>query len=61
MQQNFKISKLSKIVSKLGFENLGSKLSHQSNWKKSVYEIYQDASISTDWTHLLKKNVMIRD
>lgn len=50
--QNFVASK---IVSKYGFENLGTKLSHQANWKKSVYEIYEDASISIDWTHQLKR------
>lgn len=49
--QNFQASK---IVSKQGFENLGSQLSHQSLWKKSVYEVYEDASISLDWTPLLK-------
>ncbi|UQD56116.1 N-acetylneuraminate synthase family protein [Flavobacterium sp. K5-23] len=49
--QNFQASK---IVSKLGFEKLGSQLSHQSSWKKSVYEVYEDASISLDWTPLLK-------
>tara|TARA_Y100000741_G_C18143029_1_gene513954 strand:+ start:356 stop:607 length:252 start_codon:yes stop_codon:yes gene_type:complete len=27
----------SKIVSRSGFDNLGGQLSHQSNWKKSVY------------------------
>ncbi len=41
--QNFQASK---IVSKVGFESLGNKLGHQSNWKKSVYEIYEDASVS---------------
>lgn len=50
--QNFQASK---IVSKYGFDNLGSKLSHQSQWEKSVYEIYEDASISRDWTNLLKE------
>lgn len=49
--QNFQASK---IVSKLGFEKLGTQLSHQSSWKKSVYEVYEDASISLDWTPLLK-------
>lgn len=49
--QNFQASK---IVSKVGFEQLGSKFSHQASWKKSVYEIYEDASISYDWTPLLK-------
>jgi sialic acid synthase SpsE len=49
--QNFQAEK---IVSKFGFENLGTRLSHQSTWKKSVFEVYQDASISLDWTPLLK-------
>ena len=30
-------------------------MSHQSNWKKTVYEVYEDASIDTTWTELLKK------
>lgn len=45
----------SKIVSKTGFELLGSGLSHQSKWKKSVYEVYIDASIPNDWTRKLKE------
>jgi sialic acid synthase SpsE len=49
--QNFQASK---IVSKVGFEKLGTQLSHQSSWKKSVYEVYEDASVSLDWTPLLK-------
>ena len=43
------------IVSKKGFETLGKQLSHQANWKKSVYEVYKDASINPDWTELLKR------
>lgn len=50
--QNFQASK---IVSKVGFETLGGQLSHQKSWKKSVYEVYEDASVSYDWTPLLKK------
>ena len=42
------------IVSNQGFINLGMQLSHQSAWKKSVYEVYQDASINLDWTEELK-------
>ena len=49
--QNFQADK---IVSKRGFDNMKNKLSHQSNWKKSVYEVYQDASISKNWTKTLK-------
>jgi len=50
--QNFVASK---IVSKRGFEDMGGKLSHQSAWKKSVYEVYEDASIARDWTPILKE------
>lgn len=50
--QNFQAAK---IVSKVGFESLGGQLSHQKNWKKSVFEVYEDASVSYDWTALLKK------
>jgi len=49
--QNFQAHK---IVSKTGFDNMKGKLSHQSNWKKSVFEVYEDASISKDWTKILK-------
>lgn len=45
----------SKIVSRKGFESLGSQLSHQSTWKKSVYEVYEDASLSFEWTARLKE------
>jgi len=49
--QNFVASK---IVSKSGFDNLGGLMSHQNNWKQSVYETYEDASISYEWTTKLK-------
>jgi sialic acid synthase SpsE len=49
--QNFKANT---IVSPKGFSNIGQ-LSHQSSWKKPVYEVYEDASISRDWTPRLKK------
>lgn len=42
-----------KIVSKYGFESLKDQLSHQSKWKKSVFEVYQDASVPWDWTREL--------
>ena len=50
--QNFQANK---IVSRVGFESLGGQLSHQKAWKKSVYEVYEDASLSYDWTAKLKK------
>lgn len=49
--QNFKAKS---IVSKKGFEDLKGQLSHQATWKKSVYEVYEDASVSYDWTSKLK-------
>lgn len=49
--QNFKAEM---IVSKNGFESLGGQLSHQSSWKKSVFETYQDASLPDVWSEKLK-------
>ena len=43
------------IVSKLGFDSPGIPHAHQSRWKKSVVEIYDEASISFDWTQKLKE------
>ncbi len=43
------------IVSDLGFKTLGGQQSHQSSWKKSVFEVYKDASVSLDWTPTLKE------
>ena len=42
------------IVSDHGFKSLGSQLSHQAKWKKSVFEVYKDASIPLHWTSKLK-------
>ncbi len=41
------------IVSDFGFKNLKSYQSHQSSWKKSVFEVYKDASIDLNWTEEL--------
>lgn len=49
--QNFQAEK---IVSDYGFKALKTQLSHQSKWKKSVFEVYRDASINKDWTTILK-------
>jgi N-acetylneuraminate synthase len=43
----------STIVSDAGFKALAGKQSHQAGWKKSVYEVYEDASVSLDWTESL--------
>jgi sialic acid synthase SpsE len=50
--QNFRASK---IVSNRGFEALGKQLSHQSGWKKSVFQIYQAATLPWEWTPILKE------
>jgi len=38
------------IVSDYGFKALGGQVSHQASWKKSVYEVYESASIPFEWT-----------
>ncbi len=51
----FQHFKAATIVSDKGFRALGDQQSHQANWKKSVFEVYQEASISLDWTETLKE------
>ena len=46
----FQHFKAKTIVSDYGFKNLGSKASHQKNWDKSIYEVYEDAEVPLDWT-----------
>ena len=43
------------IVSDTGFKSLGGQQSHQSKWNKSVFNVYQNASINQDWTPILKE------
>ena len=43
------------IVSDQGFRALGGQQSHQSKWKKSVFSVYQDASVPLGWTTILKQ------
>ena len=43
------------IVSDKGFKNLGANASHQANWKDSVFDVYQAASVDLSWTEELKK------
>lgn len=50
--QNFRAPE---IVSDYGFRSLSGQLSHQASWKKSVFEVYQDASIPFEWTPILKE------
>ncbi len=42
------------IVSDHGFKSLGGQQSHQAGWKKSVFEVYKDASVNLAWTEELK-------
>ncbi len=50
----FQHFKAETIVSKDGFKKIG-KITHQSKWKKSVYDVYKEASINFKWTKELKK------
>lgn len=49
--QNFQAPK---IVSEQGFAAIDDNGSHQSKWKKSVYQVYKEASLPWDWTAILK-------
>lgn len=44
-----------KIVSDFGFKNLGGQMSHQSSWKKSVFEVYKQYECKIEWTRELIK------
>jgi len=43
------------IVSDFGFKSLGEQVSHQAKWDKSVYEVYDSASLPLQWTETLKQ------
>jgi len=49
----FQHFKADTIVSDYGFKNIG-KITHQKKWKKSVYEVYKEASIDNSWTKDLR-------
>lgn len=48
--QNFQAPK---IVSDYGFKHMNSQVSHQAAWKKSVFQVYSEASVPLDWTPVL--------
>jgi len=50
--QNFTAST---IVSGTSFERMEEKLTHQASWDKSVYEVYDNASLPIIWTKELKE------
>jgi len=49
--QNFRAPK---IVSDYGFSQMQGQVSHQAGWKKSVFQVYTEASIPFEWTPVLK-------
>ena len=44
-----------KIVSDYGFSHLKKQLSHQSAWKKSVYEVFKECECNRSWTEELSE------
>lgn len=51
--QNFRAGK---IVSQAGFDAMPKgKMSHQDKWKKSVFQVYTEASLPFEWTRGLKE------
>jgi sialic acid synthase SpsE len=44
-----------KIVSDYGFSHMNAQVSHQAKWKKSVTQVYAEASVSWKWTPILKE------
>lgn len=45
-----------KIVSDYGFRSMKGQVSHQAKWKKSVFQVYQEASVPWEWTPHLKRH-----
>ena len=43
------------IVSKEGFKKFKDQYSHQSKWKKSVFDVYKGAEVDLSWTPILKE------
>jgi sialic acid synthase SpsE len=50
--QNFRADQ---IVSERGFQSIAGKVSHQAKWKKSVTQVYREASLPWEWTGPLKR------
>jgi sialic acid synthase SpsE len=57
----FQHFKAEKIVSDYGFKKLEKTLSHQSFWKKTVFEIYKQYECNRDWTEELIKTAKKAD
>ena len=43
------------IVSDKTYNSMKSQLSHQAKWKKTVFEVYKEASLDLNWTKKLYK------
>jgi N-acetylneuraminate synthase len=43
------------IVSDYGFTHMNAQVSHQAKWKKSVTQVYNEASVPFEWTPVLKE------
>ena len=52
----FQHHNVKKYVSDKGFKALGGKFSHQSSWDKTIFEVYKDAEVPTNWTEDLKEH-----
>ena len=52
----FQHFKAKTIVSDYGFQSLGEQVSHQKDWKMSVFDTYEAASIDIEWTEALKSH-----
>ena len=51
----FQHFKAETIVSSEGFRSMGANKSHQTSWTKSVFDVYEEASLSFDWTPILER------
>ncbi|WP_042142580.1 N-acetylneuraminate synthase family protein [Paucisalibacillus sp. EB02] len=49
----FQHFKAEKIVSDKGFKILGNQASHQSNWSKSVFDVFKESEFNRDWNQEL--------
>jgi N-acetylneuraminate synthase len=54
----FQHFKAASIVSDKGFKNMGTTQSHQTSWKKSVYEVYEQFEFNRDWNKELAQTAL---
>lgn len=51
----FQHHNVKKYVSDFGFKSLGDKFSHQKDWDKTIFEVYKNAEVPTEWTAILQE------